>query len=310
MFRLTTTSHLLVAVFVAALALPGCALQPPGVVGGEADDVVAMPQVEETAPPQAKPAEPSPTPVPTATPTPEPTATPSPTPTPTILIGEASTGDKVRELQHRLRQIQWLDGDITENYDERTRKAVAGFQAKRELPVLGYVDPVTWDRLVAMTQKPTHDQMYNILRPGPPLYSPGDSGDEVKDIQARLKQISWYRGDVTGNYDAKTKKSISGFQRKRGFPITGIVDQRTLDRLYEMTREPTHNELNNIEPEPVSVGDMTLDSRCLTGRVLCISKSQHQLAWVIDGKVKMTMDVRFGSRRTPTRNGVFQVQWK
>jgi lipoprotein-anchoring transpeptidase ErfK/SrfK len=55
---------------------------------------------------------------------------------------------------------------------------------------------------------------------------------------------------------------------------------------------------------------MTLDDRCLQGRVICISKKQRRLAWVIDGKIQDTMSVRFGSELTPTRNGVFSVYWK
>lgn len=53
-----------------------------------------------------------------------------------------------------------------------------------------------------------------------------------------------------------------------------------------------------------------LDSRCLTGRALCISKEDRKLRWVIDGAVKKTLDVRFGSPKTPTRNGAHQVNWK
>ena len=55
---------------------------------------------------------------------------------------------------------------------------------------------------------------------------------------------------------------------------------------------------------------MTLDDRCLAGRVICISKGQRRLAWVIDGTIVDTMSVRFGSELTPTRNGVFSVYWK
>lgn len=53
-----------------------------------------------------------------------------------------------------------------------------------------------------------------------------------------------------------------------------------------------------------------LDSRCLSGRALCISKEDRKLRWVINGSVKKTLDVRFGSPKTPTRNGSHQVNWK
>ncbi|CAM5403233.1 hypothetical protein SNARM312S_03417 [Streptomyces narbonensis] len=48
----------------------------------------------------------------------------------------------------------------------------------------------------------------------------------------------------------------------------------------------------------------------MTGRVLCISKESRTLAWMIDGRVVSSMDVRFGSENTPTREGTFSVGWK
>ncbi|MFT3888123.1 MAG: L,D-transpeptidase [Arachnia sp.] len=54
----------------------------------------------------------------------------------------------------------------------------------------------------------------------------------------------------------------------------------------------------------------TIDSRCLTGRVLCVSKNDRKLRWMVDGVVKETFSARFGSSKTPTRNGSFEVYWK
>ncbi|MEZ5086395.1 MAG: L,D-transpeptidase family protein [Tessaracoccus sp.] len=53
-----------------------------------------------------------------------------------------------------------------------------------------------------------------------------------------------------------------------------------------------------------------LDSRCMTGRAMCISKKDKKLRWVVNGDVKLTLDARFGAARTPTRNGAFSVGWK
>jgi lipoprotein-anchoring transpeptidase ErfK/SrfK len=54
-----------------------------------------------------------------------------------------------------------------------------------------------------------------------------------------------------------------------------------------------------------------LDSRCMTkGRVLCINKKTRKLVYLVNGKPIQVMDVRFGSSRTPTRNGVFKVYRK
>jgi peptidoglycan hydrolase-like protein with peptidoglycan-binding domain len=153
-----------------------------------------------------------------------------------------------------------------------------------------------------MTEEPTHDQMFNILHPGPALFAAGDRGSEVRDLQARLVSIAWLFGDVTGTYDAETVAAVKGFQAKRQIPVTGEVDQRTLDRLHAMTAQPTYEQMQNIEPK---LG--ALDPRCRTGRALCVDKSTNSLRWVVDGDVQATYDVRFGSDELPTREGAFTV---
>ena len=262
------------------------------------------PTESESSPVQTEPGEAS-------SPAPEPTPTQSATASAAALLSPGDSGDKVREVQHRLLQVGWFEGQISGEFDDRTRLAVEGFQAKRGLPVLGFVDQTTMDTLVSMTRQPTEDQKNNVLKPGPALMAKGVSGDNVKDLQARLKQINWYDRDITGEYDDVTVEAVKGFQGKRQLPVTGEVDQRTLSRINAMTHTPSQDELNNVKPtqKPDESG-VTLDDRCLQGRVVCISKAQRKLDWVVDGQVQMTLSVRFGSEETPTRNGVFSIGWK
>jgi peptidoglycan hydrolase-like protein with peptidoglycan-binding domain len=155
-----------------------------------------------------------------------------------------------------------------------------------------------------MTDQPTHDAMFNVLHPGKALYAAGTHGTDVREIQARLKQIAWYFGDVTGSYDRHTATAVEGFQAKRLIPVTGEVDRRTLDLLDAMTTTPTVAEMHNREPSPGA-----LDPRCLHGRVMCVDKTSSTLRWVVDGHVLQTLDARFGStlNDTPTREGLFHV---
>lgn len=141
--------------------------------------------------------------------------------------------------------------------------------------------------------------------PEPPLLAPGDKGDEVRDLQARLKQLAWYFPDVDGVYGEATTQAVRGFQEKRGFEATGEVDRRTQKRLVEMSAAPTQAELHNLGNVPGA-----LDARCRTGRVMCVDKTSRTIRWVVDGQVIKTMDVRFGGTSTPTREGVFSVGYK
>ena len=246
-------------------------------------------------------------------PTPQPTPTPTATAAPVVLelaplLVPGDSGREVRELQSRLDQIEWYHPDISGSYDKVTRRAVRGFQRKRGLAATGEVDQRTWDRLLAMTRMPTHNEMHNILVPGPTIIGPADQGRDVRELQARLKSIGWFFGDVTPHYGDQTAEAVSGFQAKREIPVTGEVDRRTWGRLLGMTYEPSAAELFNREP--AAAEGAPLDPRCLQGEVLCIDKSTYSLRYVVDGDVQMEMDVRFGAELTPTREGEFEVEWK
>jgi hypothetical protein len=147
------------------------------------------------------------------------------------------------------------------------------------------------------------------LTPRPKLLAPGDHGPKVRALQARLRQLAWYAGDVTDTCGPRTKAAVKGFQAKRGLPELGYVDRATMRRLEAMTHEPTSAELEN-RLTPMGNVPGRLDERCLTGRVMCIDKSSRTLRWVVDGEVVRTVDVRFGASYSPTREGVFHVGWK
>ncbi|NBE51715.1 L,D-transpeptidase family protein [Streptomyces boluensis] len=140
----------------------------------------------------------------------------------------------------------------------------------------------------------------------PLVLRPGEQGLKVRELQARLRQIGWLFRYPTGTYDRATAEAVDGFQGKRGLPRTGRTDTVTWQRLLGMTRKPGHFELYAAGDQPRAKPD----ARCRTGRVLCISKQSRTLSWLIDGRVVSTVDVRFGSQYTPTREGTFRVYWK
>jgi peptidoglycan hydrolase-like protein with peptidoglycan-binding domain len=215
------------------------------------------------------------------------------------------TGWRVRVLQSRLHQLGLHSEVVTNRFDEETRAGVATVQRRRGWPADGVVDERTWTKIVALTTEPTSDALHNVYTPGRPLLERGDTGMWVRQVQARLKQVRWYDGDVTGRYAGSTVAAVRGFQTKRRIPVTGEVDRRTLTRLKDMTREPTKAELFNIVPQ-----GPTLDPRCVTGRAMCVDKSSRSLRWVVDGVVLRTVEVRFGSDELPTREGAFAVYRK
>ncbi len=212
------------------------------------------------------------------------------------------TGWRVRVLQSRLHQLQLHSEVVTSRFDQETRAGVVALQRRRHWSADGVVDEQTWLKLVALTTEPTSDALHNVYLPGRALLERGDTGMWVRQVQARLQQVRWFDGEVTGRYAGSTVKAVRGFQAKRRIPVTGQVDRRTLQRLKAMTRTPTKAELFNI----LTTGP-ALDPRCVTGRAMCVDKTSRSLRWVVDGVVLRTVEVRFGSDELPTREGAFAI---
>ncbi|WP_350278926.1 L,D-transpeptidase family protein [Kribbella sp. HUAS MG21] len=140
------------------------------------------------------------------------------------------------------------------------------------------------------------------------LWKNGSSGTNVRKLEARLVQLKLLEKRYLDNdFGTMTRSAVKKFQKSKDIPQLGYVDQNTWDQLAKVTREPTQAEL--YPPAPV-VDGKKLDARCATGVALCIDKTSRKLRYVVDGVVKMQMDVRFGAVKTATREGSFTVGWK
>ena len=59
----------------------------------------------------------------------------------------------------------------------------------------------------------------------------GSSGDEVKQIQTKLKRWGYYTGNIDGIYGSKTVEAVKYFQRKNGLTVDGIAGTQTLNAM-------------------------------------------------------------------------------
>ncbi len=56
----------------------------------------------------------------------------------------------------------------------------------------------------------------------------GSRGDEVRQIQKKLKELGYYKGSVDGIYGTSTKKAVTAFQKNCGITADGIAGAKTL----------------------------------------------------------------------------------
>ncbi|HRW18258.1 MAG TPA: L,D-transpeptidase family protein [Dermatophilaceae bacterium] len=294
----------MVAALVLATTIAAC--QPAGAATPTAGSPATTPSASTSAAAATTTAEPAPTasPAPTVVPAAQ-------APAPAIILAEGATGDRVRDLQARLKQLKHFTGTVDGSYGATTTAAVTAYQKAFTIPPTGTVDEDLWTLLIATTREPNAEELAGRLLPGPALFAVGSSSPVVRELEARLKLLGRWSGDVDNSYTATTAKAVSGYQAKRGLPQTGEVDQRTKNVIWAATRKPTADELNNVKPAPVAGIDVTkLDPRCQTGRVLCASKANRALYWIIDGVVVRRFDARFGTPEFPSDNGTFSVFMK
>jgi len=62
-------------------------------------------------------------------------------------------------------------------------------------------------------------------------YKLGSSGEEVKEIQRRLRDWGYYKGPVDGKYGEATRAAVILFQKKHGLTADGIVGAKTAEKL-------------------------------------------------------------------------------
>lgn len=57
------------------------------------------------------------------------------------------------------------------------------------------------------------------------------SGEDVRHMQLKLKELGFHKGRVDGNFGQDTLVSVSNFQRDSGFKADGVVSLQTWSRL-------------------------------------------------------------------------------
>ena len=73
----------------------------------------------------------------------------------------------------------------------------------------------------------------------------GSRGDEVIQIQTKLKRWGYYKGTVDGIYGSKTLEAVKYFQRKNGLTQDGIAGTKTLQAMGIYTSSSSSSSSTN-----------------------------------------------------------------
>lgn len=77
----------------------------------------------------------------------------------------------------------------------------------------------------------------------------GSRGDEVTQIQTKLKRWGYYNGNIDGIYGSQTVEAVKYFQRKNGLTVDGIAGPQTLKAMgiYTSSTSSTSSSSNSSD---------------------------------------------------------------
>lgn len=157
------------------------------------------------------------------------------------------SGEDVKALQEKLIELGYYAGRASGSYLEGTTAAVQALQSENGLAVTGSCDVRTLSFIYSLNARPTPVPT-KVPTPSPipsptPTLGPykaysrelsyGSTGNDVQAVQQRLKDLGFftYYKTTTGYYK-QTQEAVKQFQQMNGLEVTGNVDRKTWDALF------------------------------------------------------------------------------
>ena len=129
-----------------------------------------------------------------------------------------NTGEDVKILQEKLNILDYIN-EVTGSFGNSTYNAVINFQKDNNIESNGIVDSITWNELYNQTSIATIS-LYDTLKFG-------DKGNNVGELQKKLKSLLYYGNDINEIFDKTTLTAVKSFQYNNKITTDGIVGNNT-----------------------------------------------------------------------------------
>lgn len=142
-------------------------------------------------------------------------------------LQRGASGAAVKELQQLLTAVGLYGSNADGKFGPMTEAAVKAFQRQNGLTADGWAGPQTMAKLRAAAAPPVASSGGKLAL--------GSKGEEVKELQQRLKSLGLYNGAVGGNFGPSTEAAVKAFQQMKGLTADGWAGPQTLAKLREAT---------------------------------------------------------------------------
>ncbi len=139
-------------------------------------------------------------------------------------LRKGATGSAVKDLQTKLKKLGFYNAYVDGSYGDTTVAAVKAFQKKYNLTADGVAGSETLKKLDSAYKNADSDKDDGSLRKGA-------TGSAVKDLQTKLKKLSFYNASIDGDYGDTTVAAVKAFQKKYNLTADGVAGSETLKKL-------------------------------------------------------------------------------
>lgn len=220
-------------------------------------------------------------------------------------------GNQVAELQQRLADLGYYQGEISGSFDYATEAAVMQFQQANGLEADGVVGANTEAALRRPAEEISrpydasqpNDQSYNVV-PTDGVLRSGSTGQTVSDLQLRLKELGFYHGEISGVYGPETETAVIAFQQAQGLTIDGIAGPQVHGLLYDFAgSSEVASASTGVPVSPTTDSAMTTENPVLSSTGDAVNNNPAPTSGLSTGAATAE-----GVSATPSTPAVEQVQ--
>lgn len=150
--------------------------------------------------------------------------------TPNGSLKKGAKGALVTQVKVRLKELEYFNGSMDDEFDAELEAAVKAFQIRNDLTADGIVGQKTWDRMFSA------DAIYKSWVLLPTLSRGGNNvkGD-VQALQNVLFHTFFFYGSCDGIFGADTEAAVRAFQEAAGLKVDGMAGNATRQKLLSIT---------------------------------------------------------------------------
>jgi peptidoglycan hydrolase-like protein with peptidoglycan-binding domain len=217
------------------------------------------------------------------------------------ILQENDSGQAIAELQERLLDLGYYNGEITGFYGSATKEAVAQFQRDVGLTADGIVGAST----EAALRNPTNSSDASASSAPRSFIRLGDSGEQVAELQRRLTELGYYTASVSASFDGATEAAVLRFQQDNNLLADGIVGSETALALRQPSGQPAPTAINsgNRAASVLRLGDSGAAVSELQGRLSELGFYQSPITGNYDAQTQSAV-LAFQRSRNLTPDGI------